>query len=61
MVETASQSDLGFGLSIVFGLLAILAAATMYIAHADQLVAGGAFAFAMIAGSLAIAAVHLYG
>lgn len=60
MAETASASDMGIGLSILFGALAVLGAVTMYLAADDQVVAAGGFGLAVLAGSLAVAALHVY-
>lgn len=60
-METAPASDKGLGLGLVFGVVGLLAALVMYaagLAHA-QLVSGWAFAAAMLAGSVLVAAVHL--
>ena len=61
MAETVASSDMGFGLAMFFGLLAVVAAGGMYVAADEQVVAGASFAAAMIAGTLAVVAVHLYG
>jgi hypothetical protein len=60
MSETASQSDLSLGLGLFFGVLAFVGAAGMYLAYANQLIAGASFALAVTAGCLAIAAIHVY-
>jgi hypothetical protein len=61
MVETAAGSDMGIGLSLVFGVLAVVAAGVMAVTVETQTVAAFAFAAAMIAGVLAVAAPHLFG
>ncbi|MFB6205278.1 MAG: hypothetical protein ABEJ05_01950 [Haloglomus sp.] len=61
MVSTAT-SDKSLGLSVLFGGLGVLAAVGMLLSALshDQLGSGIAFAFAMLTGALAIAAVHIY-
>ncbi|PSP96991.1 hypothetical protein BRC89_12770 [Halobacteriales archaeon QS_4_70_19] len=62
-MESTATSDMSVGLSVLFGAFGVIAALAMLltaIGH-DQLGSGIAFAVAMIAGSLAVAAVHLYG
>jgi hypothetical protein len=60
MTETDSPSDMGVGIALLFGAVTLLGAGTMYLAAADQPIAGGGFALAVLAGSVAIAAIHLY-
>ncbi|MUV88920.1 hypothetical protein GJ629_02600 [Halapricum sp. CBA1109] len=60
MAETATASDMGIGLSMLFGALAIVGAGIMYVAAEDQIVAAGGFGLAVLAGSLSIAALHVY-
>jgi len=60
MATATSDTDLGTGLGLVCGIVAVLAAVTMYLAHADQVLAGWAFAVAVAAGALGIAALHRY-
>lgn len=62
-METATGSDKAVGLTVLFGLLGLAAAGAMLaggMAH-DQLLAAWGFAAAMVAGVLAVAAVHVYG
>ena len=62
-METTGTSDKSIGLSVLFGALGVAAALGMFltaISH-DQLGSGIAFAVAMIAASVAIGAVHIYG
>jgi hypothetical protein len=67
-MENAGASDMGLGLSFVFGLIAVIAAlVTTVTSFIDatgggdlQLVAGLAMAVTMIAGGLAIVAIHAY-
>ncbi|WP_136716056.1 DUF7525 family protein [Halorientalis salina] len=60
MAETGLQTDKSLGLGLVFGTIAVVGAVVMYVASADQLTAGWGFALAVIAGSIAIAAIHLF-
>ncbi|WP_159900557.1 DUF7525 family protein [Salinirussus salinus] len=68
MAELAGRSDMGTGLAFVFGTIAVLAAlVTTVSSYMDavggsdmQLVAGLGMAVAMLAGGLAIAALHVY-
>jgi len=61
MAETAGGTDMGIGLSLVFGVFAVVAAVGMAVMVEAQVVAAGFFAAAMVAGILAVAAPHLYG
>lgn len=70
MADTAQASDRSLGLSLTFGIITVLAAvlmtATSYLyalnGNADMRTFSGlAFAVAMLAGGLAVAALHLYG
>jgi len=61
MSETAGPSDMGIGLGILFGVLAVVAAGAMAVTVETQVVAAWAFAGAMVAGTLAVAAFHIYG
>lgn len=62
-METTSASDIGVGLAVGFGVLGLLGAvglAAFGIAH-EQIAAGWAFAGAMVAATLAVVAIHVYG
>lgn len=68
MTETA-QSDLELGVSLLFGLLTVVAAIAMawaaYAAEVQesdslQLVSGIALTVALLGGGVAVAAVHLF-
>ncbi len=61
-METASASDRAVGLGLLFGAVAVIGSLGMaaYGMAGDQMAAGGSFAVAMIAGSLAVAAYHVY-
>jgi hypothetical protein len=70
MTDTARTSDEGIGLSLVFGLVALLATlgtlATSYISILNgdggmQVISGVSFAVAVFAGCVAVAAVHMFG
>ena len=63
-METASaSSDKGFGLTVLFSIVALLGVVGMFVAGltGDQLVAAVGFAVATIAASLAVSATHLFG
>jgi hypothetical protein len=69
MTETGRASDLGLGLAITFGVVAVLAAlataATSYVSVINddaglQTIGGLAFAAALLAAGLSVAAVHLF-
>ncbi|WP_436934084.1 DUF7525 family protein [Halovenus marina] len=70
MTETTRSTDMSHGLSLLFGLVGVLAAVAMavtaYLAATQeaadtlQLLSGVALAVAIIAGGLAIAAVHVF-
>ncbi|MFW6018014.1 MAG: DUF7525 family protein [Halapricum sp.] len=61
MSDTVGSSDMGIGLGMLFGALALAGAAVMYLAVDDQVFAATGFAVAVIAGSIAIGALHVYG
>lgn len=56
----ATRSDRDIGLAMAFGTLAIAGAAVMYLAVETQLLAATGFGVALIAGALAIGALHVY-
>jgi uncharacterized membrane protein YkgB len=69
MADTARATDTGVGLSLVSGLVALLAAlatlGTSYAAivnddHGMQVLSGVALAVALLAAGLAVAAVHIF-
>ncbi|MEF8812793.1 MAG: hypothetical protein V5A55_03130 [Halovenus sp.] len=70
MAETSDSSDMGSGLSLLFGLVGVLAAvamaATAYLSFVaesgdtEQLLSGLALTVALVAGALAILAIHLF-
>jgi hypothetical protein len=61
-METAAMTDKGVALPLVFGTIAVMAAVGMaaFGFTGDQVAAGYSFAMAMLAGSLAVAATHVY-
>jgi hypothetical protein len=70
MAATQSGEDMGTGLSMAFGALAVVAAlastATAYLYamggdHAMQTASGLSIAAAMLFGGLAVAVLHRYG
>ncbi|MFC7155320.1 hypothetical protein ACFQPA_07610 [Halomarina halobia] len=62
MTETASATDMELGLALVFGLIGLGGAVVMYAAAVgeNQVLSAWGFAAAMLAGALAIAALHVY-
>jgi len=70
MAETTDASDMGIGLGLLFGLVAVLASMAMggaayvvaFSEHAEtmQLLSGVALTVAMVAGGLSIVAIHIY-
>jgi hypothetical protein len=60
MSETAGQSDMGIGLAMLFGVLAVVAAGAMAVTVETQVVSAWSFAGAVVAGILAVAALHIY-
>lgn len=70
MPAHGSNTDMGFGLAVVFAALSILGAlaatGTSYLAvvggnHGMQAISGVGIGLAMLFGGLAIAAMHVYG
>ncbi|MFB6143428.1 MAG: hypothetical protein ABEJ30_08830 [Halorientalis sp.] len=57
---TEVQSDKAVGLGLAFGVLSVVGALVMYLQAAQQVVAGWGFALAVVAGCLAVAALHLF-
>lgn len=60
MAETGIQSDKSLGLGLVFGMIAAVGALVMFVESANNLLAGWGFALAVIAGSIAIASIHIF-
>jgi len=70
MAETTGGSDMGIGLGLLLGLVAVLAAiavaGTAYIsalaeeAETMQLLSGVSLAVALLAAGIAVAAIHIY-
>jgi hypothetical protein len=52
---------MGIGLALLFGALAVVAAGAMAATVETQVVAAWSFAGAVVAGTLSVAVVHLYG
>jgi hypothetical protein len=70
MADTVQASDKSIGLTMVFGVVAVLAAlavlATSYVSMLNedagmQVLSGVALAVALLAAGLAVAALHLFG
>jgi len=61
MSEVTAGSDMGIGLGLAFGVLAVAGAVGMLVAYSDHIVAGWSFALAIVAGICSIAGLHLYG
>lgn len=59
-MASTNSSEKGIGLAILFVLLGLGGAVGMYVGSAENLVAAAGFAVAVIGGSLAIAARHVY-
>ena len=59
MATRETSGDTGVGLAILLSLLSVGGAFLMYLSPDDPL-AGWGFALAILAASLAVAAVHLY-
>lgn len=60
-MATANTAEKGFGLSILFVVVALVGALGMFLWADQQLLAATGFAVAVVAGSLAIAVRHVYG
>lgn len=61
MAETAGGTDMGIGLAMALTALAVLAAVGMAATVERQVLAAWLFAAALVAGTLAVAAPHVYG
>ena len=59
MTAEAMESDKAVGASMLFGVVAALGAAWMFVEGGDEM-AGAGFALAMIAAGLSVVAVHVY-
>jgi len=59
MATESVGTDMGIGLGVLFSLLAGVGALGMYLGAPDELAAWG-FALAVLAGSLAVVAIHVY-
>ena len=62
METAAASSDKAIGLTILLSIVALLGAVGMFVAGltGDQLIAAVGFGVAIIAGSLAVSATHLF-
>jgi hypothetical protein len=62
METAAASSDKGIGLTILLSIVALLGVVGMFVAGltGDQLIAAVGFGVAIIAGSLAVSATHLF-
>ncbi|MDR9381002.1 MAG: hypothetical protein RI560_04925 [Natronomonas sp.] len=62
-METADSTDSGVGFPVLFAIIAVLGAAGMaaFGFTGAQTASGISFAVAMLAGSLSVAAYHIYG
>lgn len=61
MAETADGTDMGIGLAMALTALAVVAAVGMAVTVDRQVLAAWLFAAALVAGTLAVAAPHVYG
>lgn len=61
MADTTQQSDKSIGLGLLFGIVAVVGAAVMYVGAANTQTAGLGFALAVLAASLSISVIHIYG
>ena len=63
MATASTNSDMGFGLTVLFSIVALLGVVGMFVAGltGDQFVAAVGVAVATIAASLAVSATHLFG
>jgi hypothetical protein len=61
-MESASSTDKRVGFPLVFGFVAVLGAVgmTVFGFTGDQVLSGWSFAAAVLAGSLSVAAYHVY-
>ena len=59
MTEETMTSDTAVGLSLVFGVVAVVGAGWMFAEGGDEM-AGVGFALAMVAATMSVVAVHLY-
>lgn len=62
-MTSAASTDRRVAFPLVFGVLAVLGAVgmTVFGMTGDQVASGWSFAVAMVAGTLAITAYHVYG
>lgn len=66
MTEQSVSSDVGFGVGILFSVLAVVAAALTAVVSPEATIGGGVrvsalgFGAAMVAGVAAVVVIHLY-
>lgn len=66
MAHESLSSDTGFGIGVLFSVLAVAAAAWMAVTSPEAMIGGDlrisaiAFAFAMVAGIVGIVGIHLF-
>jgi hypothetical protein len=60
MAQATAQTDKGIGLAVAFSVIAVVGALLMFLGAADQLLAATGFGVAVLAGSLAVAALHAF-
>lgn len=62
-MTTAASTDKGVGIPLALAAVAVLGAVgmTVFGLSGDQVASGWAFAIAMLAGTLSVAAYHVYG
>lgn len=63
MAEVTTSSDREVGFAVLFGVLGLAGALAMYVGAVshDQLTAAWGFAGAMLAASVLVGAIHVYG
>jgi len=59
-MATSTRTEKGVGLTVLFVIVALVGALTMGLAAEDQVIAAVGFGIAVISGSLAVAARHVY-
>lgn len=66
MTEQSVSSDVGFGVGVLFSVLAVVAAALTAVVSPEATIGGGVrvsalgFGAAMVAGVVAVVVIHLY-
>lgn len=59
-MATTNATEKGIGLTILFVVIALAGTLTMGLGAEDQVIAATGFAVAVVSGSLAVAARHVY-